>query len=156
MSESLALRRMLATYFGVSMRSSFGIQDRHFNGGFGVVSLYALVDTRRGLEGALEIAFAAHSRATHYRIVENSRTGGNSLVLLWSASEGSQPLPFTLDDAARAVDFVASWLAEKGQWPKQQPDTGDGMHRGFRIQTDSSEWGYVVVSITCEWTVYGK
>lgn len=137
------------------MNNGFSTQDRHFTGEFGVVELNALVDTRAGLEAALRIAIIEHRSATHYSIAEG-KDGGNQLVLMWSSSEGGLPLPFPLESAVQMTDFVASWLAANGKWPKTRPDTDGDVHRGFRIESEDNGWSYALACITPEWTVYGK
>jgi hypothetical protein len=132
----------------------------HFLGDWGVVEINALCDTIHALKGALVVAFGEHRNATHYKVFEDAKTGGNMLALYWTDYTDAIRLPFNID-ATAAVNFVASWLEQNGKWPSERPDTDGDVEAGFRIQSgiyNGSEHCdfYVSALIIPEWTVYGK
>lgn len=139
----------------------FDANGRHFLGDWGVIEINALCDTKQTLKGALMVAFGEHPNATHYRVIEDDKTGGNMLALYWTVRDDAIALPFKID-AAKAVDFVASWLESNGKWPKERPDTDGDWHAGFRIQSGwcddkSSHCEFRTTALIIpEWTVYGK
>lgn len=139
----------------------FDVSDRHFLGDWGVVEINALCDTMTGLKGALLVAFTEHRDATHYKVIEEEKTGGNMLALYWTNHDNAIPLPFKID-ASSAVNFVASWLQANGKWPKESPDTDGDVHLGFRVQSGWCDEKsphcdfYTTALIIPEWTVYGK
>ncbi|WP_027798283.1 hypothetical protein [Paraburkholderia dilworthii] len=139
----------------------FSTSDGHFLGDWGVIEINALCDTLKTLKGSLMVAFGEHRDATHYKVIEDEKTGGNMLALYWTKRDDAFPLPFKID-ANLAVDFVAQWLEANGKWPKQRPDTDGDCHAGFRIQSGWSQGKsehcdfYVAALIIPGWTVYGK
>lgn len=141
--------------------SKFDTNGRHFLGDFGVVEINALCDTLQTLKGALMVAFGEHHNATHYKVIEDEKTGGNMLALYWTARDDAIPLPFKINSQA-AVNFVASWLESNGKWPAQRPDTDGDTMQGFRIQSGWCDEKnihcdfYTTVLVIPEWTVYGK
>lgn len=84
--------------------------------------------------------------------------GHLTLMLLWSESKGSMPLPYpmTITDA---IPFVKGWLTNAGD-PGKQPDIDGDLGSGWRVFTEG--WGhvagcsYAVVGVQACYAMYGK
>jgi len=106
------------------------------------------------LRPSLEIAFADHSRATHYK------KDKNRLVLAWTnVNDGEYkefPFPLTVDEAE---GFIKRWLSEEAEYGPEE-DTDGHCSRSWHIFNEY--WGHVegkwqaFVAIEPEWAVYGK
>lgn len=84
--------------------------------------------------------------------------GHLTLMLLWSESKGSVPLPYPMK-IADAVPFVKGWLINAGD-PGEEPDIDGSLDRGWRVFTEA--WGHVagcscaVVGVQARYAMYGK
>lgn len=91
---------------------------------------------------------------THF---EENPDGVPTLILLWNAEAGAQPLPYPLG-CDEAITFITGWLRQAEFGP--EPDHDGDNERGWHAFTDM--WGHVVghhygiVGVQPAWSMHGK
>lgn len=131
--------------------------------------LNATTRGRENLARLMAVVFSTRHVATHYKIdvaVTRDRPLGDvidakpRLSLFWSDTKDALPLPYPLDTADKATDFVWNWLqsAEYGQQPDHDgSNTADGfIFSNAHITGPYGRTFTAICSVSPEWSEHHK
>jgi len=94
----------------------------------------------------------------HSETLKKNESGHLTLILCWSDSPDTIPLPYPLN-ANGAIGFVEGWLENAGD-PGKEPDHDGDNKAGWRVFTGTwghvSSYTYSVVAVQAIWAMYGK
>lgn len=105
----------------------------------------------------LEVATTTSNHKAVKAVAWSVDNDGKRLVLYWTLSEKSIPLPAPLSGVALEA-FVKSWLDDVEYGP--EPDQDGHNEKGFRVYNEA--WGHIghdwqtFVAIEPAWIMYGK